>query len=299
VSVEELAELLRAARDSVVSTLSALFLGMSSYRENDAEAFARQALPLILAGQRTVAEIVAFYVQQAAVEATVTPENPGGIPIPPIGIPDADVLGRVGDTDYFVVYQRPFVTVWAELSKASRTLLNELDDAPDPLEVEGSMTKAVDKGAKRLASMVEMDLQQAQSRAATAAMRRLPRAARPTHWRRVLVGEENCALCTIASTQKYGVEKLKPVHPGCDCQVRPVFPGQDDPDDDSLLERAHDAVEELTGVSDRGGRTADYRKLTLRMEKEHGELAAPLLAVPRHDFTGPDDVRPTQIDRSE
>jgi hypothetical protein len=284
VTIEQLADALRAAREATVSTLSALFLGMRSYREDDAEAFARQALPLILAGQRTVAQVVALYIAEAAQQATVSEENPIGIPIPPIGIPDVDVTGRLGDVDFFTVYQRPFVTIWAELARRSPV---DPSAVPDPEEIAGSMSKAVDKAEKRLASMVEMDLQQAEARAAKEAMSRLPKEVRPTHWRRVLVGEENCALCTIASTQRYYVEDLKAVHPGCDCKVRPVFPGEDDPDDDELLEAAHDAVEELLGESSRGGREPDYRKLMLASTKRHGELAAPLLANPRHDFTGP------------
>ena len=288
-TVDELADLLRAARDAVVSTLSALFLGLSSYRENDAEAFARQAVPLILAGQRTVAEIVALYVQQTAQE-----QAPAGISIPPITIPDADVLGRLpGSEEFLVVYQRPFVTVWAELAKAAA-----VDPArvPDPVEVEGSMTRAVEKGDDRLSRMADMDLQQAASRAATAAMTALPPARRPAYYRRRLVGSENCALCTIASTNRYRIEHLKPVHPGCDCQVEPIYPGQDDPDDDALLEAAHAAAVELVGGDeDRGGRRVDYRKITLSsMERRHGELAAPLLANPRHDFTGPSQIPDSQ-----
>jgi hypothetical protein len=294
VTVDELADLLRSAREAVVSTLSALFLGLSSYRENDAEVFARQAMALILAGQRTVAEIVALYVQQTAQAATVTPENPTGIPIPPITIPDVDVLGRLPGSDEFsVIYQRPFVTIWAELARRSPVAP---DVAPDPLEVDGSMTKAVAKGVDRLERMADVDLQQAASRAATAAMQRLPEPARPTHWRRRLIGEDNCALCTIASTMRYTIEHLKPIHPGCDCQVEPIYPGQDDPDDDALLEAAHAAVLELTGDDDedRGGRAVDYRKITLSMERHHGELAAPLLANPRHDFTTASQIPDSQ-----
>jgi hypothetical protein len=287
VTVDELAEILATARRAVVDTATALFLGMSAYREPDSEAFARQVLPLILAGQRTVAQVVAIYTAEAAQQATVSTTAPIGISIPPPAIPDADVLGRLGDTDFQVVYQRPFVTVWAELARRAPV---DPGTVPEPVEVEGSMTRAVDKGAKRLASMADMDLQQAASRAATAAMRRLPASVRPTHWRRVLVGPENCALCTVASTQRYSIETLKPVHPGCDCQVRPVFPGQDDPDDDSLLEAAHGAVEELVGVSDRGGRAVDFRKIVLAATHRHGELVAPLLARPRDDFTGPRDI---------
>lgn len=291
-TVDELAELLRNARDATVSTLSALFLGLSSYREPDAEAFARLVLPLVLAGQRTVAQIVAVYLTDAAQQATVTPERPTGISIPPISIPDVDVLGRLPDVDMLPVYERPFVTVWAELAKspARRVLDAQLAEATFPGEIEGSMTKAVQKGVQRLERMADMDLQQAASRAASAGMKRLPPNVRPAHWRRRLIGEENCALCVVASTMRYTVDTLKPVHPGCDCQVEPIFAGQDDPDDDALLEAAHTAVQELTGRSDRGARAVDYRKIITSMTKRHGELAAPLLARPLDHFTGPSQI---------
>jgi len=143
VTVDELAEILANARRAVVSTASALFLGMRSYREPDAEAFARQVLPLVLAGQRTIAQVVAIYTAEAAQEATVSTARPIGISIPPPAIPDVDVVGRLGDTDFQVVYQRPFVTVWAELARRAPA---DPARVPDPVEVEGSMTRAVDKG---------------------------------------------------------------------------------------------------------------------------------------------------------
>jgi hypothetical protein len=38
----------------------------------------------------------------------------------------------------------------------------------------------------------------------------------------------------------------------------------------------------------------DYRKITLSMERHHGELAAPLLANPRHDFTTASQIPDSQ-----
>jgi hypothetical protein len=175
---------------------------------------------------------------------------------------------------YEEVYRRPFATVYTHLSRGA------------PLE------EAVERGATRLAGIAEADLQQTYAHAAQAAMEALdvPEADRPRFWRRVLIGTGNCALCVIASTQRYRVEELNPIHPGCDCEVAPLFgsdPGQViEPD---LLDQVHTAVEELTGDHDRGGRATDYRRLMVQMTREHGELG-PMLVRPRDAFTSADDL---------
>jgi hypothetical protein len=110
-----------------------------------------------------------------------------------------------------------------------------------------------------------------------------------TFYRRRMTGTGNCALCTIASTQRYRVAELMPIHPGCHCEPEPL-PGNKDPGhviDEQLLKDAHDAIARDIGQSDAGGRAPDYRHLIIT--REHGEYG-PLLAVRRQNFTGPDDV---------
>ena len=81
-------------------------------------------------------------------------------------------------------------------------------------------------------------------------------------YRRVLTGRENCALCLVASTQRYWVEDLLPIHPGCDCNVQPLPPGMEDSQviDQDLLERAHAAVEDRYGSYAPDARGIDYKK---------------------------------------
>ena len=83
-------------------------------------------------------------------------------------------------------------------------------------------------------------------------------------------------MCVVASTQRYHRGDLMPMHPGCDCGVQPLPPGlaASQVIDEDLLEQVHQITADRLGVSDRGGRTPDYRKLlTVR---EHGEYGPTL-----------------------
>lgn len=90
-------------------------------------------------------------------------------------------------------------------------------------------------------------------------------------YRRVLTGRENCALCVVASTQRYWVEDLLPIHPGCDCSVQPLPPGMENQQviDPDLLDRAHAAVEDRYGSYAPDARAIDYREIIL--VSDHGE----------------------------
>jgi hypothetical protein len=55
-----------------------------------------------------------------------------------------------------------------------------------------------------------------------------------------------------------------------------------------LLEPLHEEIEKRFGISDRGGRRIDYRKLLT--VHEHGEIG-PVLAVKGQHFAGPDQIR--------
>jgi hypothetical protein len=221
-----------------------------------------------------MAQLVAAFLAYTAQEAAPvsTPPQPGELILPPV-IPDVDVLDRDGGVDMWEVYQRPFRTVWTTLSEG------------------GTMTEAVTAGGVRVAEMAEIDLQDTEARAFRSGMAALPEAVRPRYWRRVLRGDENCAMCVLASTQRYRIEKLKPIHPGCDCKVSPVYPGQRDPVDvDTLVAAANAAAAELTGTTDFGGRRVDYRTITTNITAQHGEHAAPLLVRPLDRFDSPDDL---------
>ena len=262
---EQFAVLRRNLSERMILTLVRLFLGLGSWRDADADEFIAQAVPLIQGGQRSLAALTAAFVAAQASEAL-------GTTIAPPGVPDDEAIElRVG-IDAEAVYRRPFATVYNALAKGK------------------NLTTAVELGRARLEQIAEMDLQQTYARASRAAMQGLPSDARPRFWRRVLTGLENCALCTIASTQRYTVEDLNPIHPNCDCQVQGIFgrdPGQVIERD--LLEQVHAAVEDLTGQADRGARAPDYRQLMVQMTPQHGEVGT-LLVRPRDRFTGPGDL---------
>lgn len=262
---EQFAVLRRNLSQKLIATLVRMFLGLGSWRDADAERFVSQAVPLIQGGQRSLAALTSAFVAAQAGEAL-------GSSVAPPGVPDDDAVDLRLGIDADAVYRRPFATVYNALAKGK------------------TVTTAIELGRTRLEEIAEMDLQQTYARASRAAMRGLPASARPRFWRRVLSGLENCALCVIASTQRYTVEDLNPIHPNCDCQVLGIFgrdPGQViEPD---LLEQVHEAVQALTGQADRGARAPDYRQLMVQMTPQHGELGT-LLVRPRDRFTGPGDL---------
>lgn len=184
----------------------------------------------------------------------------------PLPVDDVASLGRGVPND--VVYARPVITARA-------------------LVAEGKpLMEAFSAGARRLESLATTDIQMAKVRQADRSLAH----AGVTHYRRVPKGAETCAMCLIASTKRYNVGKLAPIHPGCDCGVDVIPDGQDLDDvlDVDLLNTTHAKVKEFTGVEDRGGKAVDYRKLLV--EREHGEIGR-VIGWKGQDFTGPTDIQ--------
>jgi hypothetical protein len=250
--------------DRMIAALVTLFTRPGAWRDAQAAAFVGRAVPLVQGAQRSLAALTAVHIADQAGAALRRR-------LAPPGIPDTAAVNLRRGVDARTVYHRPFVTVRTALSKG------------EPLD------RAVQIGSSRLREIAELDMQQTYAHASRAAMTGLPAGTQPHFWRRVLVGSENCAMCVVASTQRYHRDKLNPIHPGCDCNVEPIFgtdPGQViDPD---LLEKVHAAVHALTGEHDAGARSPDYRLLTVQMTAEHGELGE-LLVRPNDRFTGPGD----------
>lgn len=183
------------------------------------------------------------------------------------------------------VYRRPAVEVY--------TALSEGVSYPD----------AVERGAVRLADLVLTDMQMAKVRQADVSLQ----ARGATYFRRVLTGLENCALCVVASTQRYRVGALSPIHPGCDCGVEEIPSGWSADDvviAPELLERTYaEIATRLDGVADnvtrdamdlelgkttaRGRRVSDFTDLIVT--REHGEYG-PTLAWRDHKFTSAEHI---------
>lgn len=226
---------------------------LPSYRDRDIARFVDLLTPRVLAGQVQIANLTAAYMRDQT-----------GLFVP---VDTSHVTGGRG-VNVAEVYRRPAVTTYTALSDGK------------------TFTASIAAGGARLASLVAMDMQMAKVRQAQRSLE----GSTAGGFKRVLTGRENCALCMIASTQRYHKGDLLPIHPGCDCGVEPLPPGADLDDqvlDSDLLERVHAEVEARAGLVDRGGREPDYRKLTL--VREHGEYGPTLTWASDH-FTSADDL---------
>lgn len=220
-------------------------------------------VPKVRAGQMRVANLTSAYFARAT----------GTQPLP---VSDAVTAGRGIPPE--LEYQRPIITTRTVIARAKSKPAEPVQAKPavpaqptsdEPRDI---VQEAKDAGGRRLESLVTTDLQMAKVRQADLSLDH----AGVTYYRRVPKGTHTCAMCLIASTQKYKTGNLLAIHPGCDCGVD-VLPNGEDLDDvidEALLAATHQKVKEFAGISDRGGRKVDYRKLLV--EHEHGELGAVL-----------------------
>ncbi|MFD0276167.1 hypothetical protein ACFVHB_20000 [Kitasatospora sp. NPDC127111] len=249
---------------SVLRHLSSQWRGLGSWREGDVSRFQKRALPVIQAGQRNIATLTASYLEQMHKEVL-------GMTSPRVTLDLDKVTGAASrnGTEPADVYRRPFKVTWKALADG------------EPFDV------AQQRGADRLETLAKTDLQLARTHATRAVLEQQPAV---TYYVRELRGEHDCALCMIASTQRYRKAELLPIHPGCDCGVRTVRADYDPGQvvDAERLEAIHDAVEAALGKSDRGGRAVDYRKIIIA--NNHGEIG-PVLGFRGQRFTGPEDIR--------
>lgn len=248
--------------EQLIAALTALFGALGSWRDTDADRFTRQAAPLVQGAQQALAGLVAAWLAQTASQQT------GQTVLAPV-IPTSAITELRGISTS-EVYRRPFRELWAALAEGK------------------TLAEAVQQGQSRLRELADGDLQSTYAHANREGMQRLPEQAQPTGWRRVLQGSSSCALCVLASTHRYTISDLNPIHPRCDCTVQPIY-GRDEARaaDDARLERVHQAAAELTGQRDRSGRRSDYRQI--QITHEHGELG-PMLARPGDHFTGPAEI---------
>ena len=258
-------------RDRTIALTAARWDASPSYRDADIDRLIAQILPQVQAGQMATATLTNAYIGQAALVAGTT----AGATV------DREMILGYRGTPSAEVYRRGAVTLYTALSNGS------------PFDA------AIAYGLDRMLTIVATELQQAKNRQAQRALE----ASGFYGYRRVLTGLENCALCAIASTQKYSKHELMPIHPGCDCGVQPVKesdgPGTIlDPD---LLERTHALIDQkLGGPSDRGARDLGIEKTSsagnplsdytdLVVVNDHGELG-PTLAWRSDKFTSAADI---------
>jgi hypothetical protein len=222
------------------------------YRDEDLVRFLNQVVPVVKAGQRQVSALTDAYLSRVLTEAL-------GAPIAPRGPIDTSMLRGVPDD---TVYTRPFVTVRTELAAGK------------------PYAQAVKAGAARAMDIVATDMQLAKTHTARSI---LGQTSGVVGYERVLTGAQSCALCYVASTQRYHVEDLLPIHPGCDCGVAPIVDTGQQIIYPDRLAATHQAVEDRLGSQDPGARAPDYRKQIV--VHEHGEIG-PVLAVRGQHFAG-------------
>jgi len=233
-------------RDSVVNFGLEIWGELGSYRDGDIDRFITRMVPRLRSGQYRIASLTAAYVWRSARADGI------GVPLVPV---NRELIAGARNVEPTVEYRRPAITTYTALSKKQ------------------PLAQAIAAGAIRLNDLLTTDMQLAKTAQARASLQR----SGYTYYRRVLTGAENCALCSIASTQRYHVRDLMPIHPGCDCGVEAVGadydPGQVlDPD---LLDQVHGDVSAFAGGADRGGRDPDYRKLLVtRQNGEYGPTLA-------------------------
>jgi hypothetical protein len=236
-----------AIRQQITAFGQAYWDSLPHYRASAVEDMIEAITPRVTAGQLRIADLTRAYLAQCARELGWK------VVLPPI---DQDEIRGARGVDPRVVYRRPAVDVYTALA------------AGKPLP------QAAAEGRLRLTQLIGGDMQLAKVHASRQSMRGYPEEGQ--FYRRVLTGRENCALCVVASTQRYYRGDLLPIHPGCDCDVQPLPPGLavNQVIDEGLLEQVHQITVDRLGVSDRGGRTPDYRKLLT--VSEHGEYGPTL-----------------------
>lgn len=236
-----------AIRQQITAFGQAYWDSLPHYRTSAVEDMIEAITPRVAAGQLRIADLTRAYLAQCAHELGWK------VVLPPI---DQDEIRSARGVDPRVVYRRPAVDVYTALA------------AGKPL------SQATAEGRLRLTQLIGGDMQLAKVHASRQSMRGYPEEGQ--FYRRVLTGRENCALCVVASTQRYYRGDLLPIHPGCDCDVQPLPPGLavNQVIDEDLLEQVHQITADRLGVSDRGGRTPDYRKLLT--VSEHGEYGPTL-----------------------
>lgn len=234
-------ERVHAVRKSLEDFGRAYWATWDHYRDSALRDMLDGILPRVRAGQLATAELTRAYLREYAQELGWK------FNIPPI---DADEVTFQRGVDPREVYARPFVTARATIAEGK------------------GLQAAAKAGELRLLQLIGGDMQMAKRAQARSSMKAMG----AKGYRRVLTGRENCALCVIASTQRYWVEDLLPIHPGCDCNVAPLPKGIDPSEqviDEDTLEAAHAAIQEELGISDRSARAPDYGQMLLTTE--HGE----------------------------
>jgi hypothetical protein len=180
------------ARTRTLTQLRQAWLSLGAYRDADIEKWLNRVVPLVMAGEWTIAQLTAAYL--ARVVGLANGERITAEPVK-----RADVTGeRLRGVDPTEVYRRPAVTLYSSLAAGL------------------SFRESVNRGLTRALDIAQIDMQLARTHTVAGSTR-------ISSYRRTLSGLENCELCSIASTHRYYRGDLMPIHGRCDCGIMPVF----------------------------------------------------------------------------
>lgn len=152
--------------------------------------------------------------------------------------------------------------------------------------------RAVQKGLRRLNSLVGVDIQMAKVRQAQASMRK----SKVQFYRRVPTSSNPCELCEIASSDIYATNELMPIHDNCSCDIE-IIDNPEDLEQHELQAQADEGFdppapdglqkEDIAKLNEDDASPQDYRDLI--QVREHGEIG-PMLTWRSQDFTGPNEI---------
>lgn len=252
-------------REQVAAWVVGQWNALESWHDDDIVRFQNIILPVIASAERKVATLTNGYLATAANVASGT-----NTPTKLLRLDEVSGAAVRNGVEPPVVFQRPQMVLNYQLSKGK------------------TLTEAVKAGGDRLRNITTSNLQRAR-------MLTVARQGERKWFRRVLTGGENCALCVVASTQRYRRGSLMPIHGGCDCGVQEEYgpdPGQIlEP---TTLEDIHSAIRAEFGATDRAARYiegttegGDFSDLIVT--REHGELG-PTLTWRDQRFRGADQA---------
>jgi hypothetical protein len=259
-----------AIRTQVVTFIDTVWAGLGDYRDADIDQFVHLAGPVLDAGQHLTAALTDAYL--AALENITLGTATGPAGIPPEAVSTEALRGVPTDE----LLRRPAVELYTHLAHG------------EPFNV------ALERATRRATSVTETNLQLAKTHAAAHVLDTKPNVA---GYRRSLKGPASCALCIVASTQRYHRKQLMPIHPGCDCGVITIYADRDPGQviDPARLAGVQDRIAERFGAFSEEGRTVPGVKLDtgepatykdVLVTHTHGEIG-PVLGVRGQQFTGP------------
>jgi hypothetical protein len=251
-----------AERERLIAYLERLWQGMPDYFDATMADFVATVAPVMEGAQRQVAAATDAYLAQLETATIRTPARPIGVPA------EATSTQTMRGVSPAELWRRPAKTVY-------RSLADGLD-----------LVEAQRRGMVRLRSIAATDLQLAHTHAATYCM---SRTATVRGYRRVTRGGISCALCLLASTQRYHKGDLMPIHPGCHCRVRAIH-GDNDPGASiapGQLGAVKAAIAQFTGGDGRLSPESYKQHLIVH---QHGEIG-PVLGVRGQSFTTPADLK--------